>query len=198
MLCSFCNLAFHPRCLVPPLEKVPKQEWACPTCAKQFRRRKKRYNNVDSVKEENERMKRKLEQLNAKKRKREEKEREVEERKRRRRREEKNRREKERRDKEAVERKRRDAEEEERRRMNPGIQDEAQEWCVLYIFLLQKNCLCSQTHRYDRNGSSNPKYFEETKFPAFDPRAENDGVANPIGCRSRNGGTTFRLISQSE
>ena len=130
MLCSFCNLAFHPRCLVPPLEKVPKQEWACPTCAKQFRRRKKRYNNVDSVKEENERMKRKLEELNSKKRKREEKEREVEERKRRRRREEKNRREKERRDTEAVERKRREAEEEERRRMRPWTQDEAQEWYV--------------------------------------------------------------------
>ena len=130
MLCSFCNLAFHPRCLVPPLEKVPKQEWACPTCAKQFRRRKKRYNNVDSMKEENERMKRKLEELNAKKRKREEKEREVEERKRRRRREEKNRREKERRDREAVERKRREAEEEERRRMRPWTQDEAQEWYV--------------------------------------------------------------------
>ena len=100
MLCSFCNLAFHPRCLAPPLERIPEQEWACPACAKQFRRRKKRYNNVDSVKEENERLKMKLEQLNANKRKREEKEREVEERKRRRRREENERREQERREKE--------------------------------------------------------------------------------------------------
>ena len=48
------------------------------------------------------------------------------------------------------------------------------------IFLLQKNYLCSQTHRYDREWIiGNPKYFEETKFTtAFDPRAgENDGVA---------------------
>ena len=161
MLCSFCNLAFHPRCLAPPLERIPEQEWACPACAKQFRRRKKRYNNVDSVKEENERLKMKLEQLNANKRKREEKEREVEERKRRRRREENERREQERREKEEAERKRREAEEEKRQRMRPWTQDEAQEW-------------------YDRKWIiGNPKYFEETKFASTSDLqgGVNDGTA---------------------
>ena len=146
MLCSFCNLAFHPKCLAPPLDKVPEQEWACPTCAKVFRRRKKRYKNVDSVKDENERLKRKLEKLNAKKRKREEKEKEAEERKRRRRREEQERNEKERREKEIAQQKRREAEEEERRKTRPWTQDEAQNW-------------------YDREWIfGNPKFFNETKF----------------------------------
>ena len=32
VLCSFCNLAFHQRCLSPPLTRVPQGHWACVEC----------------------------------------------------------------------------------------------------------------------------------------------------------------------
>ena len=121
MCCSFCNLVYHPHCLLPKLDKVPEQEWACPACAKVFRKKKKRYHNLNAVKDENEKLKKKLEALNEDKRKREEKKREEDEKMRR-----KHEIEKAKRDEE--ERKRREAIEKERERTRVWTQDEAQEW----------------------------------------------------------------------
>lgn len=32
LLCDECNLAYHIYCLNPPLDKVPEEEWYCPSC----------------------------------------------------------------------------------------------------------------------------------------------------------------------
>ena len=33
LCCDFCNLAFHLRCLEPPLTATPAGDWACEECA---------------------------------------------------------------------------------------------------------------------------------------------------------------------
>jgi hypothetical protein len=35
LLCDFCDAGWHMSCLSPPLEEVPKGDWACPQCLKQ-------------------------------------------------------------------------------------------------------------------------------------------------------------------
>jgi hypothetical protein len=32
LLCDFCERGYHMTCLDPPLTKVPKGDWACPSC----------------------------------------------------------------------------------------------------------------------------------------------------------------------
>ena len=32
LCCDFCPLAYHLKCLVPPMDKIPDGEWHCPRC----------------------------------------------------------------------------------------------------------------------------------------------------------------------
>ena len=32
LCCDFCPLAYHLKCLVPPMDSIPKEDWSCPRC----------------------------------------------------------------------------------------------------------------------------------------------------------------------
>lgn len=32
IICDQCDLAYHPECVTPPLDKIPKGDWYCPSC----------------------------------------------------------------------------------------------------------------------------------------------------------------------
>ena len=32
LCCDFCPLAYHLKCLVPPMESIPNGDWSCPRC----------------------------------------------------------------------------------------------------------------------------------------------------------------------
>ena len=38
LLCDRCNSEYHTYCLYPPLPRVPKKSWYCPTCISEFTR----------------------------------------------------------------------------------------------------------------------------------------------------------------
>ena len=42
LLCDYCNLSFHPNCLVPPLQTIPEGNWACPECSIEFDKAKRK------------------------------------------------------------------------------------------------------------------------------------------------------------
>ena len=54
LLCDYCNLSFHPGCLLPPLKVIPKVSltliicnaygnWACPECSVEFDNQREKY-----------------------------------------------------------------------------------------------------------------------------------------------------------
>ena len=36
LLCDYCRLVYHPKCVNPPLIDIPEGEWKCPRCLVSF------------------------------------------------------------------------------------------------------------------------------------------------------------------